>query len=387
MQDVFITKIHIDSVRHLQNVDILLSAAESEPNRNHLILTGKNGSGKTSVLNAMREAILLEQRKSYLLHLDDFNQISRQKMEQYLLFDRGEIEKPQIEISYSDTINDFTEVMFAFISAARSEIDVPKTIGEIDDLGKTLITRNASRDFYNYMLNLDYQRNGATADGNIELASKLNKWFDAFNEALREIYDCKSLQLCYYRNRLRIEIKMPGRNRFSLNEMSDGYKALLNIYMELLVRLGKDNAVVEYDVPAIVFIDEVETHLHVELQKCALPFLTKMFPNIQFIVATHSPFVMTSLDEAVVFDLEKRQTLDHPSIYSYEAVVEGYLDVGQYSNEMKNKFNRYKALYGKEQSKAETVEFQQLVSELNLVPPASKELYLAFRTMEDKRKR
>jgi recombinational DNA repair ATPase RecF len=50
MADMFITKIQIDKVRHLENFTIELSDTE----RKHLILTGKNGSGKTSVLEAIR---------------------------------------------------------------------------------------------------------------------------------------------------------------------------------------------------------------------------------------------------------------------------------------------------------------------------------------------
>ena len=53
---------------------------------------------------------------------------------------------------------------------------------------------------------------------------------------------------------------------------------------------------------------------------------------------------------------------------------------------MNKVFNRYRELHGKQLSDAESIEFQKLVSTLELVPPASKELYLAFRTMEDKRK-
>jgi MoxR-like ATPase len=53
MQEIFITKIEIEQVRHLTNLVILLSDAE----RKHLILTGKNGSGKTSVLEALRTHI------------------------------------------------------------------------------------------------------------------------------------------------------------------------------------------------------------------------------------------------------------------------------------------------------------------------------------------
>ena len=47
MEDIFITDIRIDHVRHLRNIDIPLSKTA----RKHLILTGKNGSGKTSVLD------------------------------------------------------------------------------------------------------------------------------------------------------------------------------------------------------------------------------------------------------------------------------------------------------------------------------------------------
>ena len=46
-----------------------------------------------------------------------------------------------------------------------------------------------------------------------------------------------------------------------------------------------------YDVQGIALVDEIETHLHIDLQKKILPFLTNFFPKIQFIVTTHSPFV------------------------------------------------------------------------------------------------
>ena len=57
---------------------------------------------------------------------------------------------------------------------------------------------------------------------------------------------------------------------------------------------------------ALFFIDEIEAHLHIELQKKVLPFLTASFPKVQFIVSTHSPFVLSSIENAVVYDLEKK---------------------------------------------------------------------------------
>ena len=49
MNDLFISKIHIEKCRHLRNIDIELSGSE----RKHLILTGKNGSGKTSLVKLL----------------------------------------------------------------------------------------------------------------------------------------------------------------------------------------------------------------------------------------------------------------------------------------------------------------------------------------------
>ncbi len=47
----------------------------------------------------------------------------------------------------------------------------------------------------------------------------------------------------------------------------------------------------KYDAEGLVLIDEIETHLHLSLQKKIMDFLCKMFPNIQFVVTTHSPFI------------------------------------------------------------------------------------------------
>jgi ABC-type glutathione transport system ATPase component len=54
MEELFITKIDIKNVRHLKDISIPLSTET----RKHLILTGKNGSGKTSVLNAIRDYLM-----------------------------------------------------------------------------------------------------------------------------------------------------------------------------------------------------------------------------------------------------------------------------------------------------------------------------------------
>jgi hypothetical protein len=98
-----------------------------------------------------------------------------------------------------------------------------------------------------------------------------------------------------------------------------------------------------------VLIDEVENHLHLNLQKKALPFLAGLFPNIQFVVSTHSPFVLSSIPDAVAHDLEHGITVPGGlSDNTYESIVEGYFGVDSLSAELREKYDRYLEIVAKE---------------------------------------
>ena len=84
-------------------------------------------------------------------------------------------------------------------------------------------------------------------------------------------------------------------NLFSL---SSGEAALLCIFGEILRQA--DNLKINPDpqkIKGLVLIDEIEKHLHITLQKEILPILFKLFPNIQFIISSHSPFLNMGLAE------------------------------------------------------------------------------------------
>lgn len=61
-----------------------------------------------------------------------------------------------------------------------------------------------------------------------------------------------------------------------------------------------------------------------------MPFLIQIFPNIQFIVTTHSPFVLNSINNAVIYDLEKNIRVEGLMDYSYEGIGEGYFEVDNF---------------------------------------------------------
>lgn len=90
-----------------------------------------------------------------------------------------------------------------------------------------------------------------------------------------------------------------GGATVGINSLSDGYRSVLSMMLELIRQMvtcygtedifTEDNSVVK--MPGVVFIDEVDVHLHPSWQRKIGIWLTKHFPKIQFIVTTHSALV------------------------------------------------------------------------------------------------
>ena len=151
--------------------------------------------------------------------------------------------------------------------------------------------------------------------------------------------------------------------------MSDGFAAVLEIIIDLILKMQrKDSLTRAYEQEGIVLIDEVETHLHLELQRLVLPLLTQLFPNIQFIVTTHSPFVLNSIGNAVAFDLEHQQLVDDLTEYSYESLAEGYFGVRTSSSYTEMQLERFKELLKKETLlSSEKNELKNLISDFDKI--------------------
>lgn len=371
LDDIFITKINIKKLRHLRDFEISLSATE----RKHLIITGKNGSGKTSLLEAIRDFIYDKidapnkiitagnAADSIILSYDSENDVSIPQEEDFIVFS-----------------GDFNQILFFCFPAHHTlKVDKVKHIEKIRPRG--------SKDFLKYMLDLDYQKLGAKVDNDTQGERRISQWFANFERYLQKIYKCSELKLIIERKEKEARILMPDREPFNLNQMADGYAALLQIIAELMLFMDmKTNG--NYSVSGIVLVDEIETHLHVDMQKEVLPFLTAIFPNIQFIVTTHSPFVISSMENAVICDLEKRIVTQDLSAYSYDGIIEYYYNSDKYSQEIKSRFDAYKMLVNKqERTPEENVQLAELIVYLNNIPSlGAPELVRAFREVELKRK-
>ena len=93
-----------------------------------------------------------------------------------------------------------------------------------------------------------------------------------------------------------------------IRDLSTGFASLLKIFQTIISGYGFfTNSTDLANVEGIVFIDEIESHLHVEWQSKIIPLLKKLFPNTTFFIATHSPIVLSQLQEGEAYRLEKQE--------------------------------------------------------------------------------
>jgi len=324
MEDIYINKIEIKNIRHLQNIDIQISWQTKK----HLILTGKNGSGKTSVLNVLKKYLQSFFENNYsdstpFLHNEIVVPFNKNPKEL--------IQNGKFILCYFDT------------KRSRTQLNIPKGIEKFENYEKYNIQEKSNKNFIQFLVNMKADRSFAKDDNDKETIKKIDNWFKLFNELLCEIFEDKTIKLEFDKSNYNFNIIQKNRNAFDLNTLSDGYSAIFDIITELMMRMEKHKSKI-YDLQGIVLIDEIETHLHVELQKKVLPFLTKIFPNIQFIISTHSPFVLNSISNAVIYDLEKNVRAEDFSAYAYDSIIETYFENDKYSTITKNKLNRFKQL-------------------------------------------
>lgn len=323
----FITDIKVQEVFHLKDFCIPISETEKK----HLIITGRNGSGKTILLNAI--AVFFNKMYSLagIKSLPGVNSTSEKYMLETQL---GTKKKVELYFNDAETLLKkyrYQDFIIAFYADERKSRFVESRNPVKPDLkvDKENIRQSKVDQFLNFMVDYKVQEALARNEGKNEDADYIRQWFIGFQTILGRIFDDPKLNLKFNYKDYSFFIETDGKS-FKFTQLSAGYSAVLDIVTDLILKMQDGNNIVRaYEKEGIVLIDEIETHLHLELQRVILPILTTIFPHIQFIVTTHSPFILSSLPNAVAFDLERRKSIEDLTEYSYEALAEGYFGVVQ----------------------------------------------------------
>lgn len=370
-----------------------------------LIITGPNGSGKTSFIKAIYnktnflirdkvladfeslktqaknvEKILSDSEKGSTMH-NNYNSLGKTLEEKLNHVEEGIILEIPKYIDFSIGLDRKTTIISFFEATRAAKISHADTAhGLTSDREKYSKKNDENNNFganlEQHLVNLKNRRSLAISEDNDKaLAEKIDYWILHFEENLKELMEDRSTKLVFDSERLKFKIKQNGKPAFSFQNLSAGYLAIFDIYADLLMRVEYFGVKAE-ELEGVVFIDEIDAHLHVSLQRQFLPFLERSFPKLQYIVTTHSPFVLMSVNDMAIYDLGQNNQLDVDlSFHSYSSVMEGILKTKPTSKLLDNVISEIASIVNSENRNYELLE-----GLIDKIRPIEKNLTLEYKS-------
>ena len=334
------------------------------------IFVGNNGSGKSSVLDAIAAAIYpyvkvsqdigntTNRDVSPVIQLDLLVKKDNNTIRDLARFIVKTTDFPDWEVVYQKALsNEDSERLNIDDNEARSGMIYNKISENLNILTNDLLSQMSIIIYYKVNRNLTnsfYLANVISADFN--RFDSLKNAFDAmgdFTDLVRwffvrefqelregkskkdinfELHDLKQIRKAistiiapnanvYFAqntsSKLMVEWKTETGEKIelSLNQLSSGYRNMLALVMDFARRLAQANPQMEnpLEAEAVLMIDELDLHLHPTWQQKIIPDLRKVFPNTQIIATTHSPEIVTTVQRHQVKILENYQIKECPT--------------------------------------------------------------------------
>lgn len=320
-------------------------------NGKNLILVGGNGVGKTSILNSIYEAINIELEKNnsqiasfkssldyHKRNINNYLEGSNEYIDQLSSIKYYEEKLKQFNLPLTlsiPNINDFIrnfntkKAIRSNFSAYRiSRIQATSSSTSLEEEKKnSLNLEYVGSTLEQHLLNIRVTKSLLMTEAKDHVkANKFSQWFDNFERQLKYLFEDNDTKLEFDVSSMKFYIIQKNK-KFTFQNLSSGYQAIFDIYADLLMRTELFDITPD-ELTGVVLIDEIDAHLHISLQKIILPFFINSFPKIQFIVSTHSPFVISSSSNTVIYDLTTQELItNNVTYYSNDAIVKGLFHV------------------------------------------------------------
>ncbi len=197
------------------------------------------------------------------------------------------------------------------------------------------------------------------------------------DENIHIYYDKRTEELLYVNKEGILPIRL----------LSSGFRNLLGMVFDIAYRMAVLNPDLLEDItsitPGVVLIDEIDMHLHPNWQWKVVDALKNTFPNVQFIVTTHSPIIVASCKEEKLIMLQLEDVfLDIPSEivlgktvkgWMVDSVLKEYMQSGNRDPETSAKLNRLTELakmkISRRMNEESAREYEDLIGELSSILP------------------
>lgn len=283
------------------------------------IITGVNGAGKSIVIDAIRAALsgqplernIAANMNDFLIELDvnydgEFRHVSTSTFNDGYItaaVDYDQVARP-LRFGYKNSgpvHNWVVDYWSAKLPNDSFRIGNMTNIKHEDVFRDVMSGNKSNVDLVNFICQIDYLR---TSDMPEE-----KKLGEVLYKKLTEV-----INLCldngrfkYVRRTDLTPIVEQNGTDLSLEKLSSGniflaeHLLLLMCKMYSVAVLNRLDENEIFDLQGLLLIDEIETHLHPKWQKRILGIIRKLFPNLQIILTTHSPFVVASMDGASIY--------------------------------------------------------------------------------------
>lgn len=331
-------KLNINSWKQFEKIDI-----DFHPNLT--VLTGANGSGKTTILNLLA--------RHFGWNINELATPGKDKKTGFFKFFnrwfKGENENVSNQIGqiiYSNNVNSALtipsgnnsaqyNISFANMQSVRG-LNIPshrpvffyQPVPHISTQKRTreeayqlayqssfnkLFSENSGYKTTNYYIKETLLNWAMGGNGNefIEPDPELRSHFKGFESVLRRILPVTlGFEGISIRNYEIVLITKTGE--FMIDAVSGGISAIIDLGWQIFNYTGQNSESIT------VLIDEIENHLHATLQRSILPSIISAFPNVQFIVSTHSPLIVGSVKDSNVYAFRYNE---------YNKIYNEYLDL------------------------------------------------------------
>lgn len=159
-------------------------------------------------------------------------------------------------------------------------------------------------------------------------------------------------------------VVMKNSIKLSIDQLSDGEKCFIAMIGDLARRMAIANpaSLDPLKCSGIVLIDEIELHLHPEWQREIVPSLRNAFPNIQFIITTHSPQILGEIKDMDIFKLimenscVKAQKVISTFGRDSDYILEQFMDSSEKNVDVTHKIDTlYRSIHSNDFGKAEEI--------------------------------
>ena len=194
---------------------------------------------------------------------------------------------------------------------------------------------------------------------------------DAVKYSLKEELE-PGQQVLYSSRYGEIAVKNSDGTVINFSALSDGYRNVIKIVTDIATKMCILNPYLEKDTlrltPGIVVIDELDLSLHPTWQRRIVRILKELFPKVQFICATHSPFIIQSLEPGELIALDTILDEEY-SGQSIEDIAEDIMDVPivQYSEKKVKMYQAADAYFKALKGASSEEELQALKEKLDVL--------------------